>query len=109
MIIGQSLASTQTVYSPWVDRMSSEARFYLDIIAVMSGVRLDVVIQHKKRTEADSAASTIATCTQITTTGIKEVSASSLRELVRFKFTVTDAGSMAWIHFRVMPTIWRTD
>lgn len=85
--------------------------FYLDITALMSRVRLDVVVQHKKRTEADSAAATIATFAQITTTGIKEVSASSLRELVRFKFkfTVTDAGSMAWIHFRVMPTTWRTD
>lgn len=109
MIIGQSVASTQTIYSPWFDRVSSEASFYLDIIAVMSGVRLDVYIQHKKRTEADSAASAIASFTQITTTGVKEKSASNLRELVRFKFTVSDAGSKAWIHFRVMTTIWRTD
>lgn len=109
MIIGQSLASGTTAYSPWLDRESDEAQFYLEIIGLMSGVKLDVTLQHKKRTEADSAATTAATFTQITTTGVKDKAASSLKELVRFKYVVTDSGSAAWIHLRVMPTIWITD
>lgn len=109
MIIGQSLASGTTAYSPWLDRESDEAVLYLDIIARMSGVKLDVTIQHKKRTEADSAATTAATFAQITTTGVKEQAASGLKELVRLKYVVTDSGSKAWIHLRVMPTIWIQD
>ncbi len=109
MIIGQSLASGTTAYSPWFDHQGDEATFYVDVIAAMSGVKLDITMQHKKQSEADSAATTAATFTQITTAGVKEKSASGLKEMVRFKYVVTDSGSRAWIHFRAMPTIWVTD
>lgn len=109
MIIGQTLASTATVYSPWFERLGDSATFYLDIIAAYAGVKLDVDIQYKKRTEADSAATTVASFTQITSTGLASKSASALKELVRFKFIVTDGGTKRWIHFQVMPPIWATN
>lgn len=109
MIIGQTLASTATVYSPWFDRLGNSGTFYLDIIAAYSGVKLDVDIQHKKRSEADSSATTAASFTQITTAGLKLKDASGLKELVRFKFIVTDGGTKRWVHFQVMPPIWVTN
>lgn len=109
MIIGQSLASSTTVYGPWFDRQGDEAFFYVDVIAVMSGVKMDITMQHKKRSEADSAATTAVAFSQITTTGVKEQTTTGCKELIRFKYVVTDSGSKAWIHFRVMPTIWVTD
>jgi hypothetical protein len=109
MIIGQTHASTATVNSPGVERLGDTATFYLDIIAAYAGVKLDVDIQHKKRTEADSAATTIESFAQITATGPASKAASNLKELVRFKFIVTDGGTKRWVHFQVMPPIWVTN
>lgn len=44
MIIGQTLASTSTVYSLWFDRLGDSVTFYLDVIAAYSEMMLHSVI-----------------------------------------------------------------
>lgn len=113
MLIGQSILApggdvTIDYYSPWYSRAADAATFLVEVLLASGGTwGLDVLVQHKKSEDADSAATTAATFTTITAVGTSSKSASGLKELVRYKYSLTADSSAEWIHFRANPPIWQ--
>ena len=107
MIIGQTVFAG-SYCSPWFPRQGDGAVFSGECIANSSG-SMTLAIQTKNRDEVDKPYSdatygTIATSLSMTGGTVGTVSASGLKELVRFVYSVAGTG---WVHFRVMPPAWR--
>jgi hypothetical protein len=111
MIIGQTLmGSSSTYYSPWFPRQGDTAVFSAQIIAISATSTLTVVVDTKNTENTDTEATQPANGTFTGSTAIVISSGPStpvvgLKELVRFKYTVSDASSK-FCHFRVLPPSW---
>jgi len=115
MWIGQTLAAENfdqgsggtlqawpsTAYTPWIPRGGDVGHFTVDVSQLSpsrtdgmgsdSTPQLTMTVQTKNYDEADSSAAEPASTT--TSTGVATLEASGLKELVRLKFTLTDATS----------------
>lgn len=112
MIIGQTLETEVTAYTPWLPRRGDAATFLVDVIGIQSSnCQLTVTIQHKNLDEADSSATTAGTFSVATSTGIKTKRVSGLKELVRLKYFMTlgSPGNPEWIHLRMLVPSWETN
>ncbi len=114
MHIGTSLmamgsTTARSYYTPWFQRGADNAVFTYEIIqALASGGSFAVVVLHKNREDqgAEGAAVSGATFSQIGTSGFFEAKAVGLKELVRFKITVTPAGVSDGVVYRFLSATW---
>lgn len=110
--IGQSVLCTnvedQTVYyGPWFPRQSDAATFFLEVMHLSANAQMQVIVQHKNEEDADSSATTVATFSTASSVGTYGQAATGLKELVRFKYVGTSAGTSDWMHFRMLPPMWQ--
>jgi hypothetical protein len=77
----------------------------------VNGATLAILVQNKNMDQADSSAvtATNGTFSNITTATTTTQRATSLLELVRFKYTLTGADNTKWIHFRMLSPSWETN
>jgi hypothetical protein len=109
MFIGQLALSGLVAYSAWFPRGADKGTFLCELISKSSTGTLDIDIEHKNATDADSAATVAGSFTQITATGVapKEITAG-FKELVRYKFTVGSGGTADdWVIFQMLDPSWR--
>lgn len=114
MFEAQILFKGTTIYSPWFPRQADNARMTAEVVAV-SGATLKVELFTKNKedagdgTNADSAGTptniTLSAAGRTTTEWLSR-STIGLKELVRFKFTVTGTNNYDWVLFRMLPAIW---
>ncbi len=107
LLMGQGSEGTQ-VFSPWFPRQGDNARMTLEVVAI-SGATIKVeVFTKSSETDGDgSLAGTSGTDKIERTTAGRETYewSGNLNELVRYKFTVTDA-TTKWVLFRMLPPVW---
>jgi hypothetical protein len=123
MIIGDTIfwtieeqATTLTVYSPWMPRMGNAVVASVEVIDfVGTDPKLTSVLETKNSEETDSSAgaATGSAITQVSA-GVSSSRFSSLKELVRFKFTLGQAdepspGDQVAAHFRSLNLAWETN
>jgi hypothetical protein len=111
-LIGQSVVGDDNLpaavyYSPWFSRGSDAATFFLQLLHVSTNGQVIVTIEHKNLADPDSAASTAATFSTASAVGTFDKAASGLKELIRFKYSVSATSGSAWLHLRALPPIWQ--
>lgn len=106
-VLGDDNLPAATYYSPWFPRQSDAATFFLQTLFVSTNGQVIVTIQNKNETDADSSATTAATFSTASSVGTIEKAASSLKELIRFKYAVSASSGTAWLHIRMMPPMWQ--
>lgn len=114
MFEAQILMKGCTVYSPWFPRQADSVRITAELIA-RSGATLKVELFTKNKedvgdgTNADSAGSptniTLSSAGRATTEWLSR-STIGLKEIVRFKFTVTGTYDYDWALFRMLAPVW---
>ena len=110
MFSAQYLPSGATVFSPWFERQGDFLRATADLAQLGSGAQLVVEVFTKNKedtsdgTNADSGATTKITLTTATrgTTDWGPSLSPALKELVRYKYTVTTN----WVLFRMLTPVW---
>ena len=109
MIIGQTIhgdSEASRIYlTPWVLRRADRAKFaYERIHTTLSSAEAFAVL-HKDAEDAGSGTvATGGTFSQISSSGIFEASPTDLKEMVRFRLTISPASG--WLHFRILPPTW---
>lgn len=110
MIIGQTIFMGSYFVSPWFPRKGDAALFAAEVLAAGGGT-LVFGVQTKNSEDVDAlpnsaSTGTIASSNSMTAGTIGTVTASGLKELVRFAYVVSGTTAQ-WVHFRVMPPAWR--
>jgi len=104
MLFGQTTDGTE-VYSPWFPRQGDNARFTLEVVAVSSAtLKVEVFTKNSE----DAGDGTIVSGVSATSTTVERKvfeAEGGLEELVRYKFTVTDAVTK-WVLFRMLRPVW---
>lgn len=96
------------VLGPWIPREADNAIFTVELIAVDGGT-LKVEVFTKNREDTGTPGTAFATiASSLSSPDIVSAETSGLKELIRFKYTVTNAESK-WVLFRMLPTIWFDD
>lgn len=111
-LLGQSVVGIEdpphAVYTgPWFSRQSDAATFVAQTLHIGTNCRLVVTVEHKNIEDADSAAATVATFSTISAVGTSVQSATGLKELVRFVYTVSTTSGTDWVHYRMLAPIWQ--
>lgn len=97
-------ASTDTkVFSPWMDRQGDYLRATSEFVAGNGELTVKVYTKNKEET-GDGDLRVSPTISQ-NTPGRSVAEWSSLKELVRYEFTVGDA-SGEWVLFRMLNPVW---
>jgi len=110
MIIGESIATETTTFSPWFERQGDAGTFFIQIMQRMPDCDVVGTVQTKNKEDADSAATSAGSFGTLSTTGTHSVRATSLKELVRIRMVVADGSEgESWVHLRVMPPSWETN
>jgi hypothetical protein len=110
VIIGQTVFVGSYFVSPWFPRKGDTALFAAEVIAAGGGT-LVFGVQTKNSEDVDvvpstASTGTVASSNAMTAGTIGTVTASGLKELVRFAYVVSGT-SGEWTHFRVLPPAWR--
>ena len=94
------------VYSPWMPRVSDNARFTMDVVWMFSGT-LKVEIFHKNSEDTGDGQLTDGSMSR-TTIGRTTGEWTGLKELVRYRFTITPTliGTPARVLFRTLQPCW---
>jgi len=106
MLVGELiLQSSTSIYSDVITRGSGTATFYVDVLQSEGSVAgtLNIDIQHRNPEEDTWA--TAASFTGTTGTGLMSKTASSLKELIRLKFTL-NSGTDAWKRVYILTPVW---
>jgi hypothetical protein len=127
MIIGQTLSSQSTsgttYYSPWFPRGGNAAVFSCEVIASADTANdidtFTIQVETKNQEDSDkdavdvgsAATITLGTDENITSfergASLSDGAAQGMKELVRFKYTVTARTSgRAWVHSRMLNPSW---
>jgi hypothetical protein len=105
------MAGSSGVHSPWFERFGDTATFFGQVIAIRDAV-LTIEIQTKNRDEPDSAATALGSI-EMTAVGVDSTRVTSMRELVRFEYAVSNVGLVPpeanYAHFRMLPPAWEGD
>jgi hypothetical protein len=117
MIDGTLIFQGTTVFSPWFPRGGDFVTVTAELIA-KSGGTLKIELFHKNANDPGDGANvdTAGTPKSITfnnptppvrtsTDWAKSATIAGLKELVRYKFTMTGSGS-EWMLFRMLPPVW---
>jgi hypothetical protein len=97
-----------TQYSPIFPRGGQGANFSVDVLDVPGGsAALTMTAEHKN--SDDTGWAVVATFATITATGIASISASGIKEQLRFAYLVSGAGTTAATTFyiNVLSPQWR--
>ena len=90
MLIGEMITRLNGAarYSPPFPRGGQDVLFSLDSMDVPGGsVQLDIVVEHKD--ESATTWSNWGSFTAITTTGVKTLTLTGAKEVIRFKFSIS--------------------
>ncbi len=90
MLIGEMITRLNGVarYSPAFGRGGQSALFSIDMLDVPGGsVQLGIVVQHKD--ESATSWTNWGNFTAITTTGVKTLTLTGAKEMIRFEFTIS--------------------
>lgn len=91
------------IFSPWFPKNGDKARFSVEIVATTgSPFSVDIFTKDSETVGGGSSAGTLLSAG--TATGITTSEVSSLKELVRYQFTVQDA--QGWVLFRTLSPVW---
>ena len=109
MFEAQVLDTGDTVFSPWFPRQGDSAIFTLDVVDIDGGAaanQITVQVFTKNSEDAGSGSQTGSDITRDGTEGAGQAGAEygSLKELVRYKFSVTGTGTR--VLFRMLPPSW---
>jgi hypothetical protein len=99
--------SATSVYGPWFSRGGDNAEFAVEVIA-MDATDLTTVFVTKNRDESGDGDAIATRVIENTAAGVQRdtvVASDAMKELVRYKFTVTGA-SGKWVLFRVLAPVW---
>lgn len=102
------------VYSPWTPKKADHLRATLEVVHIIPGCVIEVEIWTKNTedggdgTNADAAAATIIVGNVQGRQTLEWFSAGNitLKELVRYRFTVTGQNVTDWVLFRMLPIVW---
>lgn len=108
MVIGTGAKSYDT---PWFDKGADNAYFTYEIIHQNfgSGGSISVTVYTKNREDAGSESATTFSFTQIGSTAFYHAACTNLKQLVRFKITVTPGSSPTGpegVCYRILPPTW---
>ena len=110
MFIGPLLLKGLVASTGWEPRGGDKGVFGVELLDKSSTATLDVAIEHKNEADPDSAATTLASFTQMTTTGVGTKDATGgAKQLVRLKLTVDSSQETPddWVIVDVLATSWR--
>jgi len=111
MIIGQTIfaenGTPRAYFTPWFPRVSDNGVFAYEFVHNLGG-SLAATVYHKDREDPGSSpGSPSGSFAQLGGTDFYQANCTALKELVRFKFTLTSAnGSTALALFRVLTPTW---
>ena len=108
MVVGTTLFKLDgnAYYSPQFPRGGLGATFVIKVEQISGAPTFKVSVEH--RNEDETSWATAGTFTDITATGLSDLSVSSLKEIVRIKYAF-DAGDDATdaVHFLMQAPTWR--
>ena len=107
----KSDGSSVSVFSPWLRRGGDRALMTLDVIAAtLTAFLAELNVQLFHKNSEDTGPGTQVGSTTITATGSGRTTAEfgTVKELVRYKFTITAGGSndLRWALFRMLGVVW---
>ena len=108
MVIGITLMKMNgdPYYSPTFGRGGLAAVFACEVFQVAGTTpTLDIAVQHKNA--EDTGFTLLADFSQMTAAGITTLQAGSIKEQVRFKYTVGGSAATAAVHFNMLAPVWR--
>lgn len=113
MFEAQLLFEDSVVLGPWFPRQADWVRLTLDVVAIAAAtIKVELFTKSMEDpgdgSNADSAGTPTAitaTATGRTTTEWKSATVG-LKELCRYKFTVTGSGEGEWVLFRMLAPVW---
>jgi len=110
MLLGQTLVSPCTSYSPWVPRQADALVFAAEVFAVSPGAAtLTVTVQTKNTEETDSQATNLTAVANGGATGTFLNKATGCKELVRYRYQFLPddiPATQESINFRMLPASW---
>ncbi|MEZ6195167.1 MAG: hypothetical protein R3F20_05475 [Planctomycetota bacterium] len=112
MFQAQFLMNTATtsiiVYGPWMPRQGDNITFTLDLVgAKLTG---NFVVELVTKNSEDTGAGTLSGVTAVkSTAGQIDATARGVEELVRYRYTFSEAAAGDWALFRMLDPIWWDD
>jgi hypothetical protein len=108
MIIGQTVMSGGTYFSPWFPRQGDSAVFSAQVIACSTAGTFTVQVQTKNNDDVDPGTVVGSFSGTPNTLGVfGGTQFLGMKELLRFQYTQT--GSSNFVHFRVLPPAWESN
>lgn len=99
------LAQYGAIYTPWFPRQADNAKFFFELVDASSTGSLQVDVFHKSEDDAGDPSTAFATLSATTAKQVHSLTASGLKELVRFKITQGGTGDAQWILFRFLGSV----
>lgn len=115
LLITMAPGTAQEYYTPWFPKGADNAHFTLEIIRQNFGTGgtpgFKVEMLTKNREDVGSKGTSLgSTWTQLTGTNFYDFAATNLRQLVRFKITVTGGTTpptgQEGVMYRILPPTW---
>ena len=115
MFEAQLLIQGSTVFSPWFPRGGDNVTATLEVVEISSAtLKVELFTKNSEDAGNGSNADSAGTPISISATATGRTSATwsqpttstvSIKEMVRYKFTVTGTGTN-WVLFRMLPPVW---
>jgi len=112
MIDGTLLFAGTTVFSPWFPRQADMLRVTAECIALSNAsVEIDLYTKNEEDVgdgnHVDEGVSiTLSATGRSTAEWQTQPAEQGVRQLLRFKYTVTSESPNDWILFRLLPAVW---
>ncbi len=111
LLITKSDGSAVSVFSPWVSRGGDYVLATLDLVQTNMGSllgALDVRVFHKNSQDSGDGSQVGSTPISRDTPGRTTTEFGPVKELVRYKFTISAIGMEAtgWALFRILSPVW---
>ncbi len=116
MFEGQILFKGCTIYSPWFPRQGDSVRLTLEVAAISGAtIRVDLVTKNTEdpgdglladQTGGGGEVKISVSATGRTNPEWRAGGNIGLKELCRYKFTVTGTNNYDWVLFRMLPPVW---
>ena len=105
MVIGITLVKNASAYySPTFARGGLAAVFSCEALLGTS-FTLDIDVEHKNA--EDTAFTTLGSFAQFSTADLKTLSATAIKEQVRFKYVVGGSQAYSSVHFNMLAPAWK--
>jgi hypothetical protein len=105
MHIGSTLLKGFTVFTPWFYREADNAVFTYEIIGNPSTLTFTVTVEHKNTEDiGDGGNLSVSWSPASNAAGFHTATASGLKEMIRFKLTVSGSGTDGVLYRFLEPT-----